>query len=77
MDAGGRRWTEKVRLLAADSGNWVRVGDPNQAIYDTFTNADPRFLRSYLDEEGVTRVVLPESGRSQPASRTTARSVLM
>ena len=59
---------EKIlRLLVGEGGNWVRVGDPNQAIYDTFTNADPRFLRSYLKEEGVTPVVLPESGRSQPA----------
>src|SRR5260221_7246063 len=24
-----------------DAGNWVRVGDPNQAIFETFTTADP------------------------------------
>jgi DNA helicase-2/ATP-dependent DNA helicase PcrA len=58
---------EILRLLAGDRGNWVRVGDPNQAIYETFTNADPRFLRDFLDESGVTKVTLPESGRSQPA----------
>ena len=28
---------EILRLLAGESGNWVRVGDPNQAIYETFT----------------------------------------
>jgi DNA helicase-2/ATP-dependent DNA helicase PcrA len=56
-----------LRLLVGEGGNWVRVGDPNQAIYDTFTNADPRFLRSYLKEDGVAEVILPESGRCQPA----------
>jgi DNA helicase-2/ATP-dependent DNA helicase PcrA len=59
---------EKIlRLLAGSDGNWVRVGDPNQAIYDTFTNADPRFLRNFLEEPGVIRHTLPNSGRSQPA----------
>ncbi len=62
-----------LRLLTGPStrsgagGNWVRVGDPNQAIYDTFTNANPRFLREFLEEPDVTSVLLPESGRSQPA----------
>ncbi len=58
---------EILRLLTGNNGNWVRVGDPNQAIYDTFTNANPRFLRSFLEEPDVTRISLPESGRSQPA----------
>jgi DNA helicase-2/ATP-dependent DNA helicase PcrA len=59
---------EKIlRLLAGEQGNWVRVGDPNQAIYETFTNANPEFLRNYLKERGVTRVRLAQSGRSQQA----------
>ena len=56
-----------LRLLAGPSGNWVRVGDPNQAIFDTFTSANPRFLTNYLKEEDVTTATLSESGRSQPA----------
>ncbi len=56
-----------LRLLAGPEGNWVRVGDPNQAIYDTFTNANPRFLRHFLQEPEVTSHTLPNSGRSQPA----------
>ena len=56
-----------LRLLAGPDGNWVRVGDPNQAIYDTFTNADPRFLRSFLQEPDVMSRTLANSGRSQPA----------
>jgi DNA helicase-2/ATP-dependent DNA helicase PcrA len=55
-----------LRLLTGGSGNWVRVGDPNQAIYDTFTNADPKYLREFLKAAGVTEITLHESGRSQP-----------
>ena len=59
---------EKIlRLLAGPEGNWVRVGDPNQAIYDTFTNANPQFLTNYLTEQDVSTATLNESGRSQPA----------
>ncbi len=53
-----------LRLLAGPDGNWVRVGDPNQAIYETFTTANPRFLRDFLHEEGVIAADLPNSGRS-------------
>ncbi len=35
---------EILRLLSGPGGNWVRVGDPNQAIYETFTTANPRYL---------------------------------
>ena len=58
---------EILRLLAGPAGNWVRVGDPNQAIYNTFTNANPRFLANFLTEDDVVSVMLHESGRSQPA----------
>ena len=37
-----------LRLLAGEGGNWVRVGDPNQAIFETFTTADPKFLREFI-----------------------------
>lgn len=49
------------------AGNWVRVGDPNQAIYETFTTANPRYLRDFIAREADFRRELPESGRSQPA----------
>ncbi len=55
---------EILRLLAGSDGNWVRVGDPNQAIYETFTTASPHFLRDFLEEEGVIARELPNSGRS-------------
>lgn len=55
---------EILRLLAGESGNWVRVGDPNQAIYETFTTANPRYLINFLAEPGVQQRELPNSGRS-------------
>jgi len=58
---------EILRLLSGPEGNWVRVGDPNQAIYETFTTANPRYLIDYLAEPDVATVTLGESGRSQPA----------
>ncbi len=53
-----------LRLLSDKSGNWVRVGDPNQAIYETFTTADPKFLVNFLHETDVVSRELPNSGRS-------------
>jgi DNA helicase-2/ATP-dependent DNA helicase PcrA len=56
-----------LELLAGDAGNWVRVGDPNQAIYDTFTTADPDLLRRFMKQSDVRPVELIQSGRSQKA----------
>ncbi len=58
---------EILRLLAGEGGNWVRVGDPNQAIFETFTTADPRHLREFIAGEADFSRELPESGRSQPS----------
>ncbi len=56
---------EKIlRQLAGRQGRWVRVGDPNQAINSTFTSADPRFFRAYMERPDVERLPLVESGRS-------------
>jgi DNA helicase-2/ATP-dependent DNA helicase PcrA len=51
-------------LLAGPTGNWVRVGDPNQAIYETFTTANPRYLREFIQRSDVEARELPDSGRS-------------
>jgi DNA helicase II / ATP-dependent DNA helicase PcrA len=53
-----------LRKLAGQQGNWVRVGDPNQAIYETFTTANPRYLREFIARSDVHPETLPESGRS-------------
>jgi DNA helicase-2/ATP-dependent DNA helicase PcrA len=55
-----------LRLLAGQGGNWVRVGDPNQAIFETFTTADPKLLKQFR-ETADQSLDLPNSGRSQPA----------
>src|SRR5690349_18125005 len=50
-------------LLSGPGGNWVRVGDPNQAIFETFTTASPDLLREFIAQN--PSVDMPESGRSQ------------
>jgi DNA helicase-2/ATP-dependent DNA helicase PcrA len=55
---------EILRLLAGENGNWVRVGDPNQAIYETFTTASPQYLRNFVNDPKVLSRDLPASGRS-------------
>jgi len=67
---------EILRRLVGENGNWVRVGDPNQAIYESFTTASPEFLRSFLHEPGVTARELPESGRSAPRIIATANRLI-
>ncbi len=57
---------DMLRLLSADK-NWVRVGDPNQAINTTFTTADPAFLLRFLENPHVTERPLSVSGRSTPS----------
>ena len=50
--------------LAGPAGNWVRVGDPNQAIFETFTTANPDLLRDFI--RAHASVPMPES-RTLPA----------
>lgn len=50
--------------LAGPDGNWVRVGDPNQAIFETFTTAHPKFLLNFVNRPDVISEELPNSGRS-------------
>ncbi len=53
-----------LRTLAGPGGNWVRVGDPNQAIYETFTTANPKHLRDFINDPINIDVPMPTSGRS-------------
>lgn len=59
------------RILDSLSGshpkkNWVRVGDPNQAIYETFTTANPQLLINFINGADQ-QLELPSSGRSTPS----------
>jgi DNA helicase-2/ATP-dependent DNA helicase PcrA len=55
-----------LALLSRDHGNWVRVGDPNQAIMTTFTASDVRLFRRFMQRPEVTVMPLSVSGRSAP-----------
>jgi DNA helicase-2/ATP-dependent DNA helicase PcrA len=57
-----------------DGGNWVRVGDPNQAIFETFTTASPELLRAFIQNN--PSVDMPESGRSQPSILAVANHLI-
>ena len=53
-----------LQHLTGEDNGWVRVGDPNQAIYETFTTANPKYLRRFMNLDGVAARDLPNSGRS-------------
>ena len=55
---------EQILRLLTEGGNWVRVGDPNQAINTTFTTADVRFLGRFLEEPNTRTHPLTQSSRS-------------
>ena len=57
-----------LSLLAGpeETQNWVRVGDPNQAIYESFTTADPKLLLEFIENSDKSHI-LPNSGRSTEA----------
>jgi DNA helicase II / ATP-dependent DNA helicase PcrA len=62
--------------LTGTDGNWVRVGDPNQAITSTFTAAHPRFFNNFIDRQDVVALPLPNSGRSAPKIITAANKMV-
>ena len=55
-----------LAALTGPEGNWVRVGDPNQAITSTFTSAHPRHFNNFMMRPGVVTLPLPNSGRCAP-----------
>ena len=65
-----------LELLCGAEGNWVRVGDPNQAIYESFTTANPELLKNFIRQKDVLALDLPESGRSCPAVISLANSLI-
>ena len=65
VETTGHHETAGFDEVSTSGGNWVRVGDPNQAIFETFTTADPDLLREFIRTN--PNADMPESGRSQPA----------
>ena len=67
---------EILTTLVGEDGNWVRVGDPNQAIFESFTTADPNLLKTFVSRDDVRSVDLPVSGRSAPSIIDLANSMI-
>jgi len=67
--------TQEKILRLISNGNWVRVGDTNQAIYETFTTASPEFLINFI-RQADQKVDLPESGRCQPSVMKLANELI-
>lgn len=51
-----------LELVAGESGNYVRVGDPNQSIFTTFTGADFKSLVRFHDKH--LKMEIKHSNRS-------------
>lgn len=62
--------------LTGGAGNWVRVGDPNQAITSTFTAAHPRHFNAFGASPDVVSRPLPNSGRCAPMVFETANALI-
>src|SRR6185436_10782793 len=62
-------------LTRLSTGNWVRVGDPNQAIFETFTTAKPEYLLQFIAAADFKQD-LPVSGRSQPSIIALANNLI-
>jgi len=62
------------RSTSEFGGNWIRVGDPNQAIFETFTTASPELLRAFIQNN--PHQDMPESGRSQPSIMALANHLI-
>lgn len=67
---------DMLSCLSSRHGNWVRVGDPNQAINTTFTTASPFFLLDFLNTAGVVERPLSVSGRSAPSILAAANKLV-
>lgn len=51
-----------LSLLAGEDGNYIRVGDPNQSIFTTFTGADYKNLINFYNNN--TKLEIKQSNRS-------------
>ena len=62
--------------LTGPAGNWVRAGDPNQAITSSFTAAHPSYFSEFLARTDVVSRPLPHSGRSARKIYQAANTIL-
>jgi DNA helicase-2/ATP-dependent DNA helicase PcrA len=78
IDNTGSSNDRQSQNLTSNPRNLIRVGDPNQAINSTFTNADPRFFNQFCDRAEQQRrlVSLDQAGRSSSRIMAAANLVL-
>ncbi|AFY68351.1 UvrD/REP helicase [Thalassoporum mexicanum PCC 7367] len=78
LDGANNQEGQQERHPENQNLNLIRVGDPNQAINSTFTNADPRFFNQFCDRaQSRGRLVsLDQAGRSSSRIMASANQVL-
>ena len=74
-EAQDSSYLQEQILGRLSQGNWVRVGDPNQAIFETFTTARPEYLLNFIKKANLEEA-LPVSGRSQPSIISLANALI-
>ena len=45
--------TDIITLIAGENGNFLRVGDSNQAITTTFANSDMKLFKEFCENENT------------------------
>lgn len=56
--------TDILTLIAGENGNFLRVGDSNQAITATFANSDMRLFKEFCEGENVKVFHITQSSRN-------------
>lgn len=66
--------TEILTLIAGENGNFLRVGDSNQAIMTTFANSDMKLFKEFCNGENKKVFHIVESSRNTKQIIDTANS---
>lgn len=56
--------TEILTLIAGENGNFLRVGDSNQAILATFANSDMKLFKEFCESENTKVFHIVQSSRN-------------
>lgn len=56
--------TDILKLIAGENGNFLRVGDSNQAITTTFANSDMKLFKEFCDDEKTKVFHITQSSRN-------------
>lgn len=56
--------TEILKIIAGADGNFLRVGDSNQAIMTTFANSDMKLFKEFCEDKNVKKFNIVQSSRN-------------